>query len=616
MNTNSMQPKVFFLYSLPKNKVAEMEQKRFNYSLFINKIQGIEGVEVHELCKDFFSTTHKCQILIVLGEYMGGEQALLLKDDSLFPLNELINKINISCSCVEVIDLAFCYSGEWREKLVKLTNALVRDIDKETQVEARLQLYPLLLKFKDLGRENYDESYDIILDKLEKKQNSRNPQELANLPESTKLGTMSTSAVPKEVYRNSPFPVKVYIHADGDKVDIVAEIDGYRPHTISNLKLNNGDKISWELCFDTNPKPEYAQYLEHIKGERSCFDTWNSDKPEIRRTFNFFVEEAFPLNGFNGVLKTTVGENKLDEWPFTVNVLPYKEDLSKLKGENLNQEVIKCHANTTNSYIRDIKIGSDEYENMSLYDMQIHIDHKLREPERTGMAGRIRQDYSDLQKEINGKITERENNKDVIYDDSFLKEQRERLYILDKRMEMLVSLNKIGKMVDGMFDYKVFSKNTRDDVKRESECFYEKISDDFYDTYLKRIYTDENGEIKFFYTINEKDDDGKEFPKEILRREYNGLAIMLSKPQMCLDDLHKCLYYEIADKRNEEQKIPNAVFLNKKQRDVGKMIIPYINKIKNDKKLESELDNYLHSKEGHSSVIAYFLREICRSNKK
>ena len=338
MNTNSMQPKVIFIYSLPKNKVAEMEQKRFNYSLFISKIQGIEGVEVHELCEDFFSTTHKCQILIVLGEYLGDEQALLLHDDSLFPLDELINKISISSNGVEVIDMAFCYSGEWREKLKKITNALVNGNNEKTQVEARLQLYPLLLLRKDLGRENYKESYDIILDKLEKKQNRRNPQELANLPESTKLGTMSTSAVPKEVYRNSPFPVKVYIHADGDKVDIVAEIDGYRPHTISNLKLNNGDKISWELCFDTNPKPEYAQYLEHIKGERSYFDTWNSDEPEIRRTFYFFVEEAFPLNGFNGVLKTIIGENKLDEWPFTVNVLPYKDDKAIYKVLSLEQQ--------------------------------------------------------------------------------------------------------------------------------------------------------------------------------------------------------------------------------------------------------------------------------------
>lgn len=616
MNTNSMQPKVIFIYSLPKNKVAEMEQKRFYYSLFISKIQGIEDVEVHELCENFFSTTHKCQILIVLGEYLGDEQALLLHDDSLFPLDELINKISISCNGVEVIDMAFCYSGEWREKLKKITNALVNGNNEKTQVEARLQLYPLLLLRKDLGRENYKESYDIILDKLEKKQNRRNPQELANLPESTKLGTMSTSAVPKEVYRNSPFPVKVYIHADGDKVDIVAEIDGYRPHTISNLKLNNGDKISWELCFDTDPKPEYAQYLEHIKGERSYFDTWNSDEPEIRRTFNFFVEEAFPLNGFNGVLKTTIGENKLDEWPFTVTVLPYKEHFSKLKEENLHQEVIECDAHTINSYIRDIKIGSDEYKNMSLNDMQIHIDKKLREYNRTGMAGRIRQDYYDLQDEINKKIKERENNKDVIYDDSFLKGQRERLYILDKRMDMLKSLNEIGKAVDGMFESKVFSKEARCEVKKLSACFFELVSDDFYDTYLKRIYTDEKGEIKFFYDGKEKDDDGKEFTKEILRREYNGLAIMLSKPQMCLDDLHKCLYYEIADKRNEEQKIPNAVFLNKKGRNVGIMIIPYINKIKIDKKLESELDNYLHSKEGHSSVIAYFLREICRSNKK
>ncbi len=610
---------ILFLISLPDDIKAGM---KISYTEYISILRSIERIELREsISQSDLAMADKFPLVVIVGHNNVSEESLILENGTLLPWTSIISYLPVSCT--NTIDIGACKAKLGEKSVAEAIKEhcpnirRVQSPKRETKVEGRLMLYREMLPSIDHDKDYYDVYCSKVTELKQRvirlKEGRKSQTETLK---GTNLGTMSTSAAPWTVYRNSPFPVKVYIHADGDEIDINVEIDQYQKHRKRKLKLNNGDKISWELCFDTKPMPEYAKYLEHIKGERSYFDTWNSDEPEIRHTFNFFIEEAFPLNGFNGMLKTTIGENKLDEWPFTVNVLPYKDDLSKLKGENLNQEVIKSHANTTNSFIRDIKIGSDEYENMSLYDMQIHIDHKLREPERTGMAGRIRQDYSDLQKEINKKIAERENNKDVIYDDSFLKGQRERLYILDKRMEMLVSLNKIGKMVDGMFDYKVFSKNTRDDVKRESERFFDKINEDFYDTYLKRIYTDEKGEIKFFYTTKEKDDDGEEFSKEILRREYNGLAIMLSKPQMRLDDLHMCLYYEIADKRNNEQKTPCAAFLRSKKRNVGNIIIPYINKIKNDEKLESELDNYLHSKEGYSSVIAYFLREICRSNKK
>lgn len=318
-----------------------MQLKGVDYNSVIKMIGDYNGVEVYDLNRDFFSKPHKCNILIILGEFFEDKNALLLQDDTIFPLEDLVNLVGSSFREVNVIDCAWCYSGKGKthNELKQRTHALVNTINGYTAAETRLALYWLLLKEnKLLGRDNYKDSYDKKLSDLGAHQDSMDSKQLASLSEGTKLGTMSTSAVPKEVYRNSPFPVKVYIHADGDKVDIVAEIDGYRPHTISNLKLNNGDKISWELCFDTNPKPEYAQYLEHIKGERSYFDTWNSDEPEIRRTFYFFVEEAFPLNGFNGVLKTIIGENKLDEWPFTVNVLPYKDDKAIYKVLSLEQQ--------------------------------------------------------------------------------------------------------------------------------------------------------------------------------------------------------------------------------------------------------------------------------------
>lgn len=607
MNTNSMQPKVIFLYSLPKNKVAEMEQKRFNYSLFINKIQGIEGVEVHELCEDFFSTTHKCQILIVLGEYMGGEQALLLKDDSLFPLNELINKINISCSCVEVIDLAFCYSGEWREKLKKLTNALVNGNNEKTQVEARLQLYPLLLLRKDLGRENYKESYDIILDKLEKKQNRRNPQELANLPESTKLGTMSTSAAPKTVYRNSPFQVKVYIHIDGNEADINAEINGYGyiPRKIRDLKLNNDDQILWELSFNTNPKPEYAK---HILGADRKNIIWDSEKTKVDYTFECFVEQEFEVNGFNGILKTTVGKNEIDKWTFPVTVLPYKDDKTIDKGQNSERQgeeskpSIEAGADTISKVSYDAVLR--EYGDKNLNQLKEYIEKQIEKAKDTHMlmSPELQDNYDDIKNEID-KLQE--------YNKNDLSDKWKRLYVCDKRLEMLIELKIIRDRIIPLAENKKDEQTKicdRTAIKNSSKNFfwlieYDKIDVDIYSIISKAYRNDDGDELL-------------RFPYGDLRMAYNGLAIKMAYKD--IDDTRIKYYIDYKrDHPKKNEKIPQIPAGEKCERDVNwtersrlvkNEVTKYLNRLIKDKDIKLELELYL--KREPSSIFAYYLRAL------
>lgn len=597
MNTNSMQPKVMFIYSLPQNKVAEMEQKLFNYSLFLSKIQGIEGVEVHELCEDFFSTTHKCQILIVLGEYLGDEQALLLHDDSLFPLDELINKISISCNGVEVIDMAFCYSGEWREKLKKLTNALVNGNNEKTQVEARLQLYPLLLLRKDLGRENYKESYDIILDKLEKKQNRRNPQELANLPESTKLGTMSTSAAPKTVYRNSPFHVKVYIHIDGNEADINAEINGYGyiPRKIRDLKLNNGDQILWELSFNTNPKPEYAK---HILGADRKNIIWDSEKTKADYTFECFVEQEFEVNGFNGVLKTTVGKNEIDKWTFPVIVLPYKDLLGgNTPTEIKSEENSITKLNSTN--IKEVEVDEKKVNafKTAYNDTAKLLEHIDKQKEKIGKDEKIDelliQDYDKVKKEI-------EKIKDTSDDKNLHSKQIRRIYILDKRLEMLLSIKKIQRLMKLVPISKENKKEIRSQARTFFSClFNDKIDINVFDTLLKRIYTRVDGK------------DVKRFDSEggSPTRAFNGLAIILADPKNG-NKIHNFMYKkeklpQVPSKKNQKEQ--------KKNQDydvVVKYVKPYLKGVLSDNSIKEAADVYLGTNDGHSSVFAYYLSRL------
>ncbi len=324
-----MQPssRVIFLYSLPKSVVEPMQFKGVDYNSVIKEIGDYDGVEVYDLNRDFFSKPHKCNLLIILGEFLEDKNALLLQDDTIFPLADLVNLIGSSFREVNVIDCAWCYSGKGKthDELKRLTNALVNTINGYTGAETRLALYWLLLKDnKLLGRENYKGCYDKKLSDLGVYQDSMNPKQLASLSEGTNLGTMSTSAAPKTVYRNSPFQVKVYIHKDGNEADLNAEIDGYGfiPRRIRGLKLNNGDQILWELSFNTNPKPEYAK---HILGADRKNIIWDSEKTKADYTFECFVEQEFEVNGFNGVLKTTVGKNEIDKWIFPVTVLPYKD---------------------------------------------------------------------------------------------------------------------------------------------------------------------------------------------------------------------------------------------------------------------------------------------------
>lgn len=612
MDTN-LQPssRVIFLYSLPKSVVEPMQMKGVDYKSVIKMIGDFDGVEVYDLNRKFFSKPHNCNILIILGEFLEDKNALLLQDDTIFPIADLVNLVGSSFREVNVIDCAWCYSGKGKthDELKKLTNALVNTINGYTAVESRLALYWLLLKDnKLLGRDNYKDFYDKKLSNLGAYQDSMNPKQLASLSEGTNLGTMSTSAAPETIYRKSPFPVKVYIHAVGDEIDINVEIKQYQQHKRRNLKINNGDQVRWEINFDTEPKTEYAKYLEYIKGERLFYDTWKSDNPELRHTFNFFVEEEFPLNGFNGVLKTIIGENKLDEWAFTINILPFKDDKAIDKGLNLERQGKESEPKTEYDIISKVSYDAvqREYGDKNLNQLKEYIEKQMNKTEDTHMimSPELYHNYKEIKNEID-KL--QEYNKKSLYD------KWKRLYVCDKRLKMLIELKSIRDIIIPFAENKKDEKtnaNDRAEIKKHSTSLfwlieYDKIDVEVY-SIINKVYKDDNG------------DELSRFPKGDLRMAYNGLAI-----KMAYKDIDDSLIYCYTDYKNDHpkknEKLPQANSRKKNDTDdkdvwverrrlVKREVLKYLNGLTKDKDIQLELEKYLEKEP--SSIFASYLRAL------
>lgn len=353
MITN-LQHRVIFLYSLPKSIVELMQRKGVDYQSVIKMIGDYDGVEVHELNKDFFSTPHKCNVLIILGEFMEHKNALLLKGDSIFPLADLVNLIGSSFE-VNVIDCAWCYSGKGKthDELKKLTNALVNTINGYTAVETRLAIYWLLLKENILlGRDTYKGFYDKVLSDLAAYQNGMNPKQLDSLSEGTNLGTMASGERPYEVERDSTFDINVIFHDESAEETIRSNISDaknicYKIKEPILNELEEGETIVLDLHLECR----YPEMTKYLKGGGEYLHTF---KREAKSTISYEckVEAGFRLNSFSGILTIKI-KNKpdfVDIWDFRIHVTPHIDEsmndllLNKLP-ENRNGNIIGPRVN-------------------------------------------------------------------------------------------------------------------------------------------------------------------------------------------------------------------------------------------------------------------------------
>ena len=326
----AMQPKsrILFLIDLCEDIINKLKCKNFDYLSFLNTIRGFSHVDVYEeISAPFLGKAIDYSVVVLVAHQENG--IVKLKDGE-FSMHEMVKLIPKDTS--SVIDIAICGSEIIEDEIIShCANALPITAVETTQIEFRIPLYSQLLSFEYLDKSNYEALFKEIQESMQAGLDLRTDK-LGSFPSSTKLGTMSTSAAPPRVCRNSPFPVKVYIHADGDELDINAEIGDYRRNIKRNLKLKNGDSISWNLSFNTDPKP-YEDINKHVLGAGLHSEIWNSEKPRIEYTFDCFVEPEFNLNAFNGVLKTTIGDKKPETWSFkfTVEIIPYKVGSSNNK---------------------------------------------------------------------------------------------------------------------------------------------------------------------------------------------------------------------------------------------------------------------------------------------
>ena len=339
MDTNLQHSsRVIFLYSLPKSIVGPMQLKGVDYNSVIKMIGDYDGVEVYDLNRDFFSKPHKCNILIILGEFLEDKNALLLQDYSIFPIADLVNLVSSSFREVNVIDCAWCYSGKGKthNELKQRTHALVNTINGYTAAETRLALYWLLLKDNTLlGRDNYKDSYNQKLYDLDAHQNGMDPKQLANLAEGTNLGTMATGERPRTVKRNSRFTIIVIFHDESAEETKRNNIIDARniPYRIKEpilKELKDGDTIHLDLRFDTR-NPEMTKFLQG-GGEYSFPFKKDADN---RGEYECFVEGGFTEENFRGTLTIRINEHSypIDQWIFWIEVKRSENDQA-LDGNN------------------------------------------------------------------------------------------------------------------------------------------------------------------------------------------------------------------------------------------------------------------------------------------
>lgn len=598
-----MQLNILFLVSLPEDKVRGMESDGYSYSESINTIKANANVELREsiTSKDLMDAENY-DITIIVAHHDEDNDALVLADGKQLPISEMVASFREGPDGFDkILDLAICNSSDIAPRIKqRCKNCKIMAAGDEVGVETRLYIYPKLFeyiaKYPDVS---YPEAYLHVL--RQEKEKQENKDNTTQLIKTKKLGTMSTSAVPLQAVRNSPFPVKVYIHADGDELDINAEIGNFRRNIKRNLKLNNGDSISWDLSFNTDPKP-YENLNKHILGAGSHQETWNSEKPRIEYTFVCFVEPEFCLNGFNGVLKTTIGDKEPETWSFSFNVevVPYKDNAEQRqqsieKKEDKTNKVDDVRISALVSQLLNKKEGDVSFSKIEAYfkykDLKEHIEKQIKEVGKISaeMSHMLQQDYIIIKNRL---ISNGEEN---------LIQLKKDIYKLDKRQEMLNELVDIREFLAPLpGNVERLRKRAQDFF---SCLFVDKIDIEVFNVLLKKIYSKNDGSEVQWISGN-------------LTHAFTGLAIVLAKPDIKFELMHKHFVISSRPPKNPQARVRPEITEESRREQIKKAAINFIVNFQKDNIIKEVLDRYLDTKEGKSSVFAYYLREVCRHREK
>ena len=241
--------------------------------------------------------------------------------------------------------------------------------------------------------------------------------------------------------------------------------------------------------------------------------------------------------------------------------------------------------------------AKNAYGTMCPDTLKKHIKDQIKETEDTHMrmSPELQQEYKDILSVI---------DKMERYDERELLDKWKRLYICDKRFEMLKHLENISDIIKPIEESEkhtppVTDKN-RSDIRTSASNFfkmieYEKIDIEvFY--ILKSIYIDDpDEEMSFFYNME-------------LRQSFNGLAIKMAYKEIDNARIFDYIRYQDDIKENNKDKLPQINWKSRGQY-VNKAVVKYIRKIVKDKRFKMELEQYL--RKNSLSVFASYLKDLC-----
>lgn len=570
--------KILFMYYLSPQIKQELKEKKFDLSSYIEKISLF--ADVHEgITNELLARAEQYSVVIILGHEMMG--CIQVAEDNLFPIVKLPEAFPQDFS--GIIDASFCQSEVIHDALKqRFPKAKVNTSFNFTQIELRITLYSLLLTHPDLKKENYLKWYNRIKDVLLEEQDHRDPEVLSKLEKTTKLGTTIECSAKEKVCKMAPFPISIHILPDHENGSLrIERVIQARPDYVKlSMNLKKGDEIAVDITFSTEPCElcdEYSKYL-HCKEITPKSVIWD-ETTDALITFKCNVSNEFPLGAFDAIITMKVnGEEILRDWNINIEVDNNNNGTNKMPNVPEQDRL----PNDVELSYTDIK----GYENKTTDEITEEIDKKInkaKQLEKEGMvvASSILDDYNELKRII-------------ISSDRVLENQRKTICLLNKRLGMLDSLQKIRSEIDpnpsGLL--KVDLVKLQDSIAKITGEFFSPINDSF----LETIYVKNDGtKVHKFY-------------RDEYTKAYRVLAIKLAVP--LIDK--KIIHYYVPQESTDKEVCPRVD--DESSRSVNNRGLDYINILLKNNSIRTQLENYLKTTEGKSSVIAFYLLELYKHN--
>lgn len=297
MNTSGTQHKrILFLISLPQT--PEFANDREEIDECLTELRELK-VDVREhIRQEDLAAANEYDVVIVVAHYDDDADVLVLAD-SVMPIKDFVSYLPQDFS--GLIDFCSCHSVTAFQAIKNRCPSCLAKVSLKTiPLLRRIIIYPSVIeRFLEDESTDYDTAFEIVSKQydeiLGEVSEGRDTE-----PEMTHLGQdMSSVYAPKEVTRNDPFQIIVFIHYDWEKEVIKKQAEIWQSDALigSNtelpLSLQEGDELTIALKF-------YTSYKEFIVVEGGCerHITIKQSERFFEETFVVTVLPEFPGRTF------------------------------------------------------------------------------------------------------------------------------------------------------------------------------------------------------------------------------------------------------------------------------------------------------------------------------